>query len=104
MAWSVQVKTNRSAIGFWLVGRSALTLRSASDIYMLVSLRGDARADYIVARSDYVTDHAITNTSSTGSVWNVFHRRIGRTWAKDGLRFSRLMLEGCAKFKMPHYV
>lgn len=75
MAWSVQVKTNRKAAGFWLLSKSASTLRSPSHIYVFVNLRGDARPDYIVVPSEYVADHIKTTTRSTGSTWYAFHRK-----------------------------
>jgi hypothetical protein len=38
-AFSVQVKTNASTFGFWLVGKHALTLKARSHIYVLLNLR-----------------------------------------------------------------
>ena len=38
-AFSVQVKTNASTFGFWLVGKNALSLRARSHIYVLLNLR-----------------------------------------------------------------
>lgn len=75
MAWSVQVKTNGKAAGFWLVGKSALTIRSPSHVYVFVNLQGDMRPDYIVAHSEYVANHTKTSVSSTGAVWYEFHKK-----------------------------
>ena len=83
MAWSVQVKTNRRATGFWLVGKSALTIRSPSHVYVFVNLRGDIRPDYIVASSGYVADHTKTSRSSTGSIWYEFHGK-DRPYPEEG--------------------
>lgn len=83
MAWSVQVKTNRKAAGFWLLSKGALTLRAQSHIYVFVNLRGDARPDYIVARSSYVADHIEISRSSTGSIWYEFHRN-DRPYSGEG--------------------
>lgn len=38
-AFSVQVKTNASTFGFWLVGKNALNLEARSHIYVLLNLR-----------------------------------------------------------------
>jgi hypothetical protein len=88
MDWSVQVKTNRKDNSFWHVGKSALTLRSRSHIYVFVNLRGSDRPDYIVATSGYVADHVKINPSSTGSVWYEFHRKDRPTEGEGWESFS----------------
>jgi len=40
MAWSVQVKTQRQAANFWLVGNQAHKIQSPTHIYVFVNLRG----------------------------------------------------------------
>jgi hypothetical protein len=40
-AWSVQVKTNRKAINYWLVGERARHIKSDSHVYVFVNLRGE---------------------------------------------------------------
>ena len=73
-AWSVQVKTNRRATKFWLLGRHALELTSPSHLYIFVNLKGDQRPDYIVARSAHVASCIKHKVSTTGSEWFEFHR------------------------------
>ncbi len=38
-AFSVQVKTNATSFGFWLVGKHALNLKARSHIYVLLNLK-----------------------------------------------------------------
>lgn len=57
--WSIQVKTNRKPSSFWLVGEKALTLVSASHVYVLVNLRpSDGQHEYFVVPSREVTKRA----------------------------------------------
>jgi hypothetical protein len=74
-AWSVQVKTNRNAANFWLIGAHAAKLRSDSHIYIFVNLKGERRPDYLVVKSDYVASKVFTSTAKTGSVWYSFLRK-----------------------------
>src|SRR5208283_4705551 len=46
--FSVQVKTQRRAANFWLVGSQAREISSPTHIYVFVNLRGDSRPDYLV--------------------------------------------------------
>jgi len=74
-AWSVQVKTNKKAANFWLVGAHAAKLRSDSHIYIFVNLKEDLRPDYLVVRSDYVASKVFITNAKTGSVWYSFLRK-----------------------------
>jgi hypothetical protein len=73
-AWSVQVKTNRKAAKFWLIGKHTGRFRSKSHVYIFINLKGDARPDYLVVASAFVAKHAHTSNSKTGSVWYSFYR------------------------------
>jgi hypothetical protein len=53
-AFSVQVKTQRQAANYWLVGRQAHEINSPTHIYIFVNLRGDSRPDYLVVPSEVV--------------------------------------------------
>jgi hypothetical protein len=53
-AFSVQVKTQRKAANFWLVGRQARGINSPTHIYVFLNLRGDNRPDYLVVPSAIV--------------------------------------------------
>lgn len=82
-AWSIQVKTNRRAVGFWLVNRHASEWKSDSHAYVFVNLRGTERPEYLVAASSHVAEKVRTNPSRTGSVWYEFHR-IDRLFENEG--------------------
>jgi len=56
-AWSVQVKTNRNATSYWLLGAHAAKLKSKSHIYVFVNLKGDKTPEYLVVPSDHVASH-----------------------------------------------
>jgi hypothetical protein len=74
-AWSVQVKTNRKPVNFWLVGQKALELKSASHAYVFVNLRNDERPEYIVASSHHVAGKIVEYVARKGSVWWSFFRK-----------------------------
>jgi len=73
-AWSVQVKTNRKAASFWLVGAHTGKFKSKSHIYIFVNLHGDERPEYIVVPSAFVAKHARAAQAKTGSVWYEFRK------------------------------
>ena len=74
-AWSVQVKTNSKPANFWLLGRHAKRLTSASHIYVFVNIGNETRKDeYIVVRSAYVAEKLVYEKSSSGSEWYSFMR------------------------------
>lgn len=75
-AWSVQVKTNRKAVGFWLLSKHYSELSSATHIYVFVNLRGDEKPDYYVVPSKVVGRLGVTKPPrSTGSTWYSFYRK-----------------------------
>jgi len=74
-AWSVQVKTNKKATNFWLVGAHGAKLKSDSHAYVFVNLKDDARPEYIVASSAYVAAKVITYVAKSESVWYSFMRK-----------------------------
>jgi len=81
-AWSVQVKTNGKAAGFWLVGEHAPKLKSESHLYVFVNLmKGDGRPEYLVVPSEQVAAKTRVDQRATGSVWYGFHRK---DWPHDG--------------------
>lgn len=73
-AWSVQVKTNRNAANFWLVGKDAAQIASDSHMYVFVNLKGDHRPEYIVVPSERVAAKTRETKSSTGSIWYEFRK------------------------------
>jgi hypothetical protein len=79
--WSVQVKTNRKAAGFWLLSKDYNDLLSPTHIYIFINLRGDEKPDYYVVPSKIVGRHGVTTTPrSTGSIWHSFYRRDADTF------------------------
>lgn len=46
-AFSVQVKTNASTFGFWLLSKKAKTMVSKTHIYVFVNIRKDKQGDRI---------------------------------------------------------
>lgn len=69
-AFSVQVKTNAKAFGFWLLTQKAKNIISPSHVYVLVNLRkGGSEKEYYVVPSRIVAKQMFKSTSSTGSVW-----------------------------------
>ena len=73
-AWSVQVKTNKRAANFWLVGKHAARLVSPSHVYVFVNIRQDKRPEYLVVPSAHVAEKVAHQTSATGSEWYSFMR------------------------------
>jgi hypothetical protein len=73
-AWSVQVKTNRKPASFWLLSKHALSLKSASHVYVFVNIRKENRPEYIVAPSEHVATKVVKFTSRKGSIWYSFSK------------------------------
>jgi hypothetical protein len=74
--WSIQVKTNRKAAGFWLLSKDYKELSSPTHVYLFINLRGDARPDYYVVPSRTVKTQGTTSPiRSGGSVWHEFSRK-----------------------------
>jgi hypothetical protein len=66
-AFSVQVKTQRQAANFWLVGSHAHEIKSQTHIYVFINLRGDNRPDYLVVPSEVVADKMYAQKAKTKS-------------------------------------
>jgi hypothetical protein len=79
-AWSVQVKTNRKAINYWLVGERARHIKSDSHVYVFVNLRGEDRPEYpdrpeyLVVPSGHVAAKVEKYAPKGGTVWYTFMR------------------------------
>ena len=72
--WSIQVKTNRKAAGFWLMGAHYKVMPSPTHIYTFINLRDEERPNYYIVPSSQVAKLARKSISSTGSVWYSFYR------------------------------
>jgi hypothetical protein len=73
-AWSVQVKTNRTAINYWLVSERSFHIKSPSHAYVFVNLNGDNRPEYLVVPSEHVARKMERYSPKGGSVWYTFKR------------------------------
>lgn len=73
--WSIQVKTNRKAAGFWLLSKDYTELSAPSHVYLFINLRGEAKPDYYVVPSRIVSKLGQTTPPrSGGSIWYSFAR------------------------------
>jgi len=79
-AWSIQVKTNRKAAGFWLLGAGYEVAASPTHIYVFINLRGDNRPDYYIVPSDQVAKLGRRSKASTGTDWYSFYREDGEKY------------------------
>lgn len=77
-AWSVQVKTQRQAANFWLVGSQAREINSPTHIYVFINLRGGSRPDYLVFPSKVVAEKMYEAKAKTGSTFYCFDRGAGK--------------------------
>lgn len=78
-AFSVQVKTNAKAAGFWLVGEKATKISSSSHVYVLVNLRaGDRGHDFYVVPSKYVARHVKIERRPNSRWFSVFRSDVSR--------------------------
>ena len=77
-AFSVQVKTQRQAANFWLVGQQAHEIKSPSHVYVFINLRGDDRPDYLVVPSEVVAEKMYESKAKTGSTFYCFDRSAGK--------------------------
>ena len=77
-AFSVQVKTQRQAANYWLVGRQAREINSETHIYVFINLRGDSRPDYLVVPSAVVAKEMYGDPAKTGSTFYCFDRSAGK--------------------------
>ena len=73
-AWSVQVKTNAKAAGFWLAGRGAKNTFSPSHIYVFVNARPKKGAPEFYVVPSRAASKAIKTSAarSTGSIWHIY--------------------------------
>src|SRR5439155_20590194 len=69
-AFSVQVKTNATSHGFWLLNAKAKRLFSPSHVYVFVNLKGGT-PEYFVVPSKVVARRMHT-ARRTGSTWHSF--------------------------------
>ena len=75
-AFSVQVKTNASSFGFWLLGKKAKTMVSRTHIYVLVNIRSKKDGEtieYFVVPSKIVAEKMIL--SETWCQLNIIHAK-----------------------------
>ena len=77
-AWSVQVKTQRQAANFWLIGSHAREVKSPSHIYVFINLRGDNKPEYLVVPSEIVAEKMYKYKANTGTVFYGFYRKAGK--------------------------
>jgi hypothetical protein len=71
-AWSVQVKTNKSPINYWLLSSHTKTQVSKTHIYVFVNINGDKLPDYFVVPSKQVADNMESEKSPKGWDWYWF--------------------------------
>ena len=72
-AWSVQVKTNHQKMSFWLLSKHAKEIKSATHIYVFVTLKQNQRPDYHVVPSEFVSAHVCVEPTKSGT-WYSFGR------------------------------
>jgi hypothetical protein len=67
IAFSVQVKTNASSFGFWLLNKKAQTMISDTHIYVLVNIRSKKEGEVI----EYfiVPSKVVSENMKIGKVW-----------------------------------
>lgn len=85
LAFSVQVKTNSSSFGFWLVGEKALHMVSPTHIYALVNLRetkAGRAEEYYVVPSSAVAENTRRYDRANSTFWAVDRKAISAF--KDG--------------------
>lgn len=82
-AWSVQVKTQKQALNYWLVGDPKRIPDSPSHIYIFINLDGEKRPDYLVVPSCVVSQKAYTEVANTGSTWHCFDRISGKEFIES---------------------
>jgi hypothetical protein len=89
--WSIQVKTNRKAQGFWLLNRGFETEVGKQHVYIFVNMRGDQRPDYYIVPRRHVAKYGRTTPPrSTGSIWYAYYRNDAKKyqeqWSLLGVR------------------
>ena len=96
--WSVQVKTNRQAAGFWLLNEHAREIKSPTHVYVFVNLKGNERPAYYIVPSEIVAGKVCVEPAKSGTFYS-FAR-------KDAERYSERSKEVFVKprnFKLRHY-
>jgi hypothetical protein len=74
-AFSVQVKTNGKAVGFWLVGQKAQTISSRSHVYVFVNIQPrTGEHDFFVVPSKFVAQNMKVEVRPK-STWYAFYKR-----------------------------
>ena len=76
-AFSVQVKTNSAAAGFWLVGKH--TVVSDTHVYALVNLKsrgGGSQPEYFVVPSKVVKERTVYSKSPNSEWYSVYRKDI----------------------------
>ena len=81
-AWSVQVKTNRQAAGFWLLNEHAQHFDSPTHIYVFVNLKGSERPDYYVVPSGIVAKNVCVQPTEKGPVFYSFVRSDAKPYSE----------------------
>jgi hypothetical protein len=65
-AFSVQVKTNAKAFGFWLLNKQAMELISPTYIYVLVNLRKNGVNEFFIVPSKVIAQKTLKEESKGG--------------------------------------
>lgn len=72
-AWTVQVKTNRQRMTFWLLNKHAKEIKSPTHVYIFVTLKENQRPEFHVVPSEEVAQHVYVQSTKSG-VWYSFDR------------------------------
>jgi hypothetical protein len=75
-AWSVQVKTNTTTFGFWLLNEKARLLISPSHVYVLVNLRKDKPPEYFVVPSSVVAERMVVEPAPRGTFYSLYNDEV----------------------------
>ena len=74
-AFSVQVKTNAKPANFWLVGEKALSVRSASHVYVLVNIQPrTGEHEFYVVPSTKLAKKVVVDRRPN-STWYAFYKK-----------------------------
>jgi len=91
-AFSIQVKTQRKAANYWLVGSQARKINSPTHIYVFINLKGDHRPEYLVVPSSVVAEKMYLDEGKrkTGNKFHWFGRNAGKEFvAAQGWKDQR---------------
>jgi hypothetical protein len=67
------VKTNHGKMGYWLLNKHAREVKSATHIYVFVTLKGNQRPDYRVVSSEFVSTN-VDEVKTKSGIWYSFGR------------------------------